>query len=544
MSTGHSSSSPFPERSSADRLQSWKEIANYLRYGSRTVQRWEKTEGLPVYRHLHERLGTVYSYKDELDLWWTRRGQHLQTPEEPALGRIMVAVLPFSDLSADSDQEYFSNGLTEELITRLGGLHPKRLGVIARTSVTQYKGATIPISAIARDLGVSYVLEGSVRREGERVRVHAQLVQASDQTHLWAETYERELSGVFAVQSEIARKVAHSLALEFRVPEQASVPRTANMAAYEAYLRGQYFGNKRTGNALRKAISYFEQAIVLDPSYSAAYAGMAECYVMLSFYADQPPLTLMPHAKQAALKAVTMDESIGEAHACLGEVKTYFEWDWHGAEQEFKRAIELNPSYATAHHWNAIFLTIHNREAEAFDEIALAQQLDPLSLVIQSWSAFLHYFWGDYDEAIRQCREALELDPSFALAHACLGLASEQKGMHEETRSELQTALQFSENNTDILAMLGHSSAVTGDRATALTIIDQLQSSPSDGYVSPYAFAVIHTGLGDHDSALKWLMRAYKEHAIWLALMKLDPRLKPLAADPRFQTLARRIGLT
>ena len=544
MSTGHPSSSPLPERLSADRLQSWKEIANYLRCGPRTVQRWEKTEGLPVYRHLHEKLGTVYSYKGELDLWWTRRGQHLQTPEEPALGRIMVAVLPFSDLSADSDQEYFSNGLTEELITRLGGLHPKRLGVIARTSVTQYKNAIIPISAIARDLGVSYVLEGSVRREGERVRVHAQLVQASDQTHLWSETYERELSGVFAVQSEIARKVAHSLALEFRVPEQAIVPRIANMAAYEAYLRGRHFCNKRTGDTLRKAISYFEEAIVLDRNYSAAYAGMAECYVMLSFYAEQPPLLVMPQAKQAALKAVAIDESIGEAHACLGEVKTYFEWDWQGAEQEYKHAIDLNPSYATAHLWNALFLAINNRQPEAFDEIALAQHLDPLSLVIQSWTAFLHYGWEDYDEAIRQHRAALELDPSFAIAHAYLGLAYEQKGMHAEARSELRTAMQLSENNTDILAMLGHSSAVAGDHATALTIIDQLQSSASDGYVSPYGFAVIYTGLGDHDSALKWLIRAYEEHAIWLVLIKLDPRLKPLAADPRFQTLARRIGLT
>jgi tetratricopeptide (TPR) repeat protein len=416
--------------------------------------------------------------------------------------------------------------------------------VIARTSVTQYKSASIPISAIARDLGVSYVLEGSVRREGERVRVHAQLVQASDQTHLWAETYERELSGVFAVQSEIARKVAHSLALEFRVPEQAIVPPTANMAAYEAYLRGRHFCNKRTGDTLRKAISYFEEAIVLDRSCSAAYAGMAECYVMLSFYAEQPPLLVMPQAKQAALKAVAIDESIGEAHACLGEVKSYFEWDWQGAEQEYKRAIELNPSYATAHLWNAVFLAINNRQPEAFDEIALAQHLDPLSLVIQSWTAFLHYGWGNCDESIRQYRAALELDSSFAIAHAYLGLAYEQKGMHAEARSELQTAMQLSENNTDILAMLGHGSAVAGDRATALTIIDQLQSRASDGYVSPYAFAVIHTGLGDHDSALKWLIRAYEEHAIWLVLIKLDPRLKPLAADPRFQTLARRIGLT
>ena len=544
MSTRQSNGSPFPERPSSDRLHSWKEIAGYLRHGPRTAQRWEKTEGLPVYRHLHEKLGTVYSYRDELDLWWTRRGQHLQTPEQAAPDRIMMAVLPFSNLSGDSDQEYFSNGLTEELITRLGGLYPRRLGVISRTSVMQYKSATIPIPSIARDLGVSYVLEGSVRREGERVRVHAQLIQANDQTHLWAETYEREFSGVFAVQSEIARKVAHSLALEFQVPEQAIVPRITNMAAYEAYLRGRYLCNKRTGDALRKAIAYFEQALALDRNYSLAYAGMAECYVMLSFYDGQPPLLMMPRAKQAALKAVAIDDSIGEAHASLGEVKTYFEWDWQGAELEYKRAVELNPSYATAHLWNACFLAINNRKPEALDAIALAQQLDPLSRVIQSWTAFLHYAWGDYDQAIRQYREALELAPSFAIAHAYLGLVYEQKGMHVEARGELQTAMQLSQNNTDILAMFGHVCSVAGDRATALATIDQLESSARDGYVSPYGFAVIHAGLGDHDSALTWLMRAYEEHAIRLVLIKLDPRLRPLAADSRFQSLVRRIGLT
>jgi TolB-like protein/Flp pilus assembly protein TadD len=532
-----------PERSSNSMLHSWKEIASHLRRGERTAQRWEKTEGLPVYRHFHGRLGSVYSYKDELDLWWTRRRQQLEAQPEQLPGKIMLAVLPFSNLTGDSDQEYFSNGLTEELITRLGGLHPHRLGVISRTSVMQYKGATIPIPAIARDLGVSFVLEGSVRREAGRVRVHAQLIQATDQTHLWTATYEREFSGVFAVQSEIAGEVAHSLALELRVPQAAGVRRATNMAAYEAYLRGRHFCSKRTGEALRKGMAYFNQAISLDRSYSLAYAGMAECYVMLCFYAQEPPLLTMPQAKQAALKALDIDESIGEAHALLAEVKTYFEWDWQGADQEYKRAIELNPSDARARLWHACFLAINGGQREALDEIAQAQQLDPLSLIIQSWAAFLHYASGNYDEAIRLSRDALELDPSFATAHAYLGLAYEQTGMKDQARYELQTAMQLSGNNTSISAMLGHACALAGDRPAALEMIGQLQSRDSGEYVSSYDIAVIRAGLGDHDAALNALMKAYEERAIWLVLVKLDPRFKLLVTDSRFEKLVRRIGL-
>lgn len=527
------------------RLDSWKEIASYLRRGLRTVQRWETTEDLPVYRHLHEKLGSVYSYENELDAWWTHRGQHLHGVNEPAQNKILIAVLPFNNVSGDPEQEYFSSGLTEELIAKLGKLPAERVGVIARTSIMRYKGTTLPIAEIARELGVSHVLEGSVRQEGERVRVTARLIQASDQTHLWADTYEQQLTAVFAVQSELANKVASSLASELLVGHRAvSIhPPTQDMAAYEAYLRGRYICGKRTKDSLKRGIQYFEEAIAREPRFALAYAGQADAYTLLAFYEDAPPQVVMPKAKAAALKALEIDDSLGEAHASLADIASWFDWDWSAGEKEYKRAIELNPSYATARHWYAAFLSANGQPAKALNELRRARELDPLSLVINCWIGIVLYFARQYSSAVEELWCTLDFDPSFALAHGYLGATFEQQEKFSEAAEELKTALTLSGGNPGFLTMLGHTYAVGGRQTEARDVLEEVHRKSEQGNIPSYGIAAIYVGLGENDCAFKWLDRCCEEHSIALGFINVDPRFDPVQTDSRFSRLLQRIRL-
>jgi len=525
------------------RLNSWKEIALYLQSGVRTVQRWEKTEDLPVYRHLHEKLGSVYSFKSELDVWRRNRSNPICT--SGTFHKTMVAVLPLRNLSGDPEQEYFSDGLTEEIIVHLGQVYPRKLGVIARTSVARYKGSSAPIYRIGQELGVGYVLEGSVRREKDRVRVTAQLVDARDQTELWADTYERSLTAIFAVQQEIAQRVANSLAIEllkgFRGSPRNSV--VGDMAAYEAYLRGRYFTNKRTKEGLNKAVRYFEQALTLDPHCSLAYAGIADCCTLLGFYTDARPTEVMPKAKAAALKALEMNESLGEAHTSLGDVLSFYDWDWDGAEQEFLRAIELNPSYATAHHWYANYLSALGRHTDAHAEIQCALRLDPLSLIINAWAGVLLYLGRQYDQAIEQLTKTLELDSSFSVAHAYLGMAYEERLIFREAIAHFEAAVDISASSPVFLAMLAHGCAMSGNTTEAVRILDGLLALSAHCYVPSYVIAVIYVGLRDFDAAFRWMNRSCDERCIWLSLLNVDPRLDTIRSDRRFSELLQHIGL-
>lgn len=525
------------------RLNSWKEIAVYLQSGVRTVQRWEKTENLPVYRHIHEKLGTVYSFKSELDVWRRNRSNPLNA--SGALHKTMVAVLPFRNLSGDPEQEYFSDGLTEEIIVHLGQVYPRKLGVIARTSVARYKYSSAPVYRIGQELGVGYVLEGSVRREKDRVRVTAQLVDVRDQADLWAETYERSLNAIFAVQQEIARRVASSLAIELLEGFRGSPRNVAvgDMAAYEAYLRGRYFTNKRTKEGLHKAVHYFDQALAVDPNCSLAYAGIADCYTLLGFYTDATPAEVMPKAKAAALKALEIDESLGEAHTSLGDVLSFYDWDWEGAEREFLRAIELNPSYATAHHWYANYLGALGRHADARAEIACALHLDPLSLIINAWAGVLLYVGREYEKAIDQLTKTVELDPGFSVAHAYLGMAHEERSSFPEAIAQFEAAVDISASSPVFLAMLAHGCALSGNTGEAVRILDSLVALAAHCYVPSYAIAVVYVGLRDFDAAFRWLTRACDERCIWLSLLNVDPRLDTIRADRRFSDLLQRIGL-
>jgi len=461
-------------------------------------------------------------------------------------GRIQaVAVLPLADLSDQQPApDYFADGMTEALITDLAKI--KALRVISRTSVMQYKGVQRPLPQIARELNVDAVVEGSVLRSGKRVRITAQLIHAATDQHLWAESYERDLRDVLSLQSEVARAIANEIQVKLTPQEQARLvsARSIDPEAYQLYLKGRFYWNKRTEAGLKKGIEYFHQAIDLDPNYALAYAGIADCYSLLGWdlFGALPPREALPIAKAAAKKALETDDSLAEAHNSLAWTKLAFDWDWMGAEREFKRAIELNPGYAVAHHWYAECLAGMGRYAEALAEIRQAQELDPLSLIISSIVGWVLYFDRKDDQAIAEFRKALELDPNFWVAHWTLGRAYEQKAMFVEAIAEIQKAIDFSGGSPLSLAALGHTYAVWGMRAEAERVLNELKELP-EGYISPYGIAAIHAGLGEKDQAFIWLEKAYEERSGWLIWLRAEPISDPLRSDPRFQDLLRRVGL-
>jgi len=336
--------------------------------------------------------------------------------------RVMLAVLPFENLTGDPTQEYFSDGLTEEMISHLGVLDPKGLGVIARTSVMHYKNNQPQVGQIGRELGVQYVLEGSVRRDAGKVRVSAQLIQMSDQTHLWARQYDRDLSNLLGLQGEIAQEIGDEIQLTLGENKSASAISKAQIPksyeAYDLYLKGRYFWNKRTPEGFEEAIKYFQQAIAKDPDYARAYAGLADCYALLPGYTMTIPQTeALPKARAAALKALQLDERLAEAHTSMALIAENYDWDWQTAEKEYRRAIELNPNYATAHHWYAEYLTWNGRFDEALRESERARQLDPLSLIIAADNAMIFYYSRQYDRAEKGFNAVLEMEPTFPRAH-------------------------------------------------------------------------------------------------------------------------------
>jgi len=464
-----------------------------------------------------------------------------------ALPRIeSLAVLPLENFSRDPDQEYFADGMTEALITDLSKVSSLR--VISRTSVMQYKGAKKPLPQIARELQVDAVVEGSVERSGNRVRISAQLIHAATDSHIWADSYERELRDVLGLQSEVAQAIASEVKAKVTPEERMRLAstRAVNPEAYEAYLRGRFYQNKRTESGLRKAVECFQEAIQKDANYALAYAGLADSYTLLGqlLYAVLPPSEAMPKSKAAALRALQMDDTLSEAHTSLAYIELIYDWDWVKAQEDFKRAIELNPSYAQAHHWYALYLAAMGRQHESIAEMKRAQELDPLSSIVNTSVGWVLYYSRRYDEAIGQYRKVLALDPDFFVAHWELGLAYEQKGKYEEARSEFERARMLSPSNPVILASLGHAYAASGRRSQALEILNKLMKLSKQKFVSPYAIGELNAGLGANDQAFKWLEGAYGQRDTWLIFLKVDPGLDPIRSDARFQPLLSRVGLT
>jgi len=461
-------------------------------------------------------------------------------------GRTMLLVLPFEDLSGDSGQEYFADGLTDEIITELGRLRSDRLGVIARTSAMQYKHTRKPLRDIARDVGVDYVLEGSVLRAGGGVRVTARLIQSSDQTELWTESYERATPDVLALQRDVVDRIAQSLVIELLPNGNAPGGRAAavNPEAYEAYLKGRYYWNKRTADGLQKGLAYFQQAIQIDPRYAQAYAGMAESYLVAASSEGGmvPWREAIPKAREAAKKALELDGSLGSAHASLAYIIWEDELNWRRAEEEFKRAIELDPGYATAHQWYAEFLAGMGRHEEALAESMTARRLDPLSLIINAEIGYVYYYARKYDETIDACRKTLEMDNNFPPAHVFLSWAYLQKGLEAQAVEEREKGLVLQGIDNEKAAGFSRAYARGGLSGARRWALDQmLLKGPENA--RPYGAAVLCAGLRESDQAFYWLEECFRRHDTGLRWIKVDPKLDPLRSDPRFDSLLHRLHL-
>jgi TolB-like protein/DNA-binding winged helix-turn-helix (wHTH) protein/Flp pilus assembly protein TadD len=455
-----------------------------------------------------------------------------------------VAVLPLENLSGDASQEYFADGMTDQLIATLGQISALR--VISRTSVMGYKGARKPLPQIARELNVDAVIEGSITRSGGRVRITAQLIDAAVDKHLWAQSYDGDVRDTLALQSRVARAIAEEIRVNVQPKEQAALRnvKAVNPDAYEAYLKGRYFWNKRTADGLNKAKAYFDEAVAKAPDYAQAYSGLADTYALLGDWqwGVMASKEALPAAKAAAIRALELDNTLGEAHTSLGFALSGFDWDWASAEKEFRRAIDLNPGYATAHHWYAWHLSLMGRHGEAIAEMRKARSLDPLSLIINADLAEILLIAHFVDESLQQSRKAIEMDPDFALAHNQLAEAYLQKHRRDDAIAEFQKAVQLSEGSPICTANLARAYASSGRSAEAGRLLTDLQKRSNPAYSNAAEIAMVYAALGDKPRALAWLERGYNER--FNAGVLLRPGFDPLRADPRFRDLVHRVGLT
>ena len=466
---------------------------------------------------------------------------------QAAPNRLMLAVLPFENLTGDPAQEYFSDGLTEEMIAQLGRLDPAGLSVIARTSVEHYKGSHAPLETIRRELGVQYVLEGSVRRDADKVRISAQLIQMRDQTHLWARQYDRELSHLLALQGEIAQDIAGEIQAALGEKKHAlpapQVSLPPSYDAYDLYLEGRYFWNKRTKEGFQRASEYFQQATARDRNFARAYAGLADTYGLMSTWALVPQGEFMPKARSAALRALELDENLAEAHTSLALVAENYDYDWQGAEKEFKRAIQLDPSYATAHQWYAECLSWQGRFEEALAESERARQLDPLSIIIASDHAVILYQSRQYDRAIAQARSVLEMDPNAPSAEEVLLYSYVQEGRFVEA----EKLVSHEESPADGAWLWVKKARVygpwgrTSETQQALAKVEHFHWKPEERVL---ALLPVYAATGRKEQAIALLERAIAEHSNAITSIKVDPIYDPLRRDPRFEALLRRLGLS
>jgi len=454
-----------------------------------------------------------------------------------------IAVLPFRDMSPQKDQDYFCEGMAEELInalTKIEGLH-----VAARTSAFQFKGKDLNVRKIGEELEVKTVLEGSVRKAENRLRITAQLINISDGYHLWSEKYDRDIEDIFAIQDEISLAIVDNLKLKLIRKEKAQLMKryTEDQEAYTLYLKGRYFWNRRYEGGLQKAIEYFQKAIEKDSIFVLAYAGIADCLCVMGLYDWIPPKEAYPNAKAATLRALEIDNTLPEAHASLGWIKMFYDWDWAAAEKAFKRAIELNPNYATAHEWYATFLAPMGRFDEAISELKKAQELDPLSLIIHAIGGYVYSFAGLVDKAIECCHKTIEMDPNFMLAYFFLGNAYSWNSLWKEAISAFQKLAALSGDSPLALGFLGFAYGMGGQKAEAQKILDRLNRLSKDGDAFPFFKLTVHIGLGDRVQALEWLEKAYDEKESMLAFIKFWPLFDSLRQESRFKALLKKMRL-
>ena len=590
-----------------DLLEGWKAIADHLNKTQRTVQRWEKTKALPIRRiksSSADEQGRVFAYKSELDAWWqemltatddvsdlttspkelngngdsSSRVDEKPPPRPPpppqpsprspsfwvavvlgvllvavglrvvqdqfnkvkaARGRITLAVRPFRNLSPEPSQEFMIAGLTEEMVTRLGQLHSKEMSVVRLTPGY----ATATPERLAKDIKADYVLEGSVRKIGDRVAITAQVVQVSSQTVIWGQSYERDVQDLLRVQEEVAAAITGEVLKN--LPHTASPVREVDRRAYTAYLEGRYFWNKRTTESLTRALALFQQSIAFDPTYAPSYAGLADCYELLGSapYTALPPNEAFPKAEAAAKKALQLDSTLAEAHVSLGYSEMVYEWNFPAAQGDLALALQLRPDYATGHQFYGYYLTAMGDLDGAIAERRRALELDPVNPLFTSALGEAFYHNRQFDRTIEQNLKSLELDPSYAIALVNIGRAYEMKGMHPQARDAFQKILSLAPNDRAVLALMGHEYAVSGDRARAIRVVSQLKEFSVHSYVPAIYIALIYTGLHDMDHAFEWLNKAYDERCEYLVYLATEPLAEPLRGDPRFAQLLQRLRL-
>jgi TolB-like protein/DNA-binding winged helix-turn-helix (wHTH) protein/Tfp pilus assembly protein PilF len=462
-------------------------------------------------------------------------------------GKVMLAVLPIANLTGDPVQDYFSEGLTEEMIARLGKLAPDRLGVIARASVMRYKDAKAPLASLERDLGVRYALEGSVRREGTILRFVVRLVRLPGAEQIWAGTYERDVNYVFAVQDEIAQAVADEIKITVAgIPRDSNRPAILSSSAYrayDAYLKGRYFWNKRTPEGFRAAIESFNESIAADPQFAPAHAGLADTYALLGTYNLAPPEEALPTARAAAVRALQLDDTLAEAHTSLGLIALFHDWDWSTAEAEYRRAIELNPNYATAHHWYAECLAFQGRFDEALASSERARQLDPLSLIIATDNGAILYFARQYDRAIAQLKNVLRAEPAFPRANGLIVFAYTEKGMFDAALDQIRQ-FRLADDSTWTYGSEAYALARAGRPAEAQRALAKyLDVTAADASERPWMVATVQAALGDRDPALAGLQEALRIHSGQIAALAVDPVYDALRDDGRFRELLRQAHL-
>jgi TolB-like protein/Flp pilus assembly protein TadD len=528
------------EKDPESRYQSAKEVVVDLRRLSHSEAAGPKNvvKRLPYIRPLAA-AGMVIAVASIAGFWaWHRRS----AAEPPRSGKVMLAVLPFEDHSGDPARDYFGDGLTEEMIAQLGRLSPGQLGVIARTSSMRYKNTSKPIPQVGRELGVDYVLEGTTRQVGDRVRITAELIQINDQTQLWSSSYERKVEDIFAVQNAVALSIAQALAVELLASEREALRsgRSVNPAAHEAYLHGRFHWSRLTRQQLETAREYFEQAVTIDPSYAPAYVGLAD-YYRASY--ELSPKVAMAKASAYVQRALALDNTLPEAHLALAGIE-YSEWDWPDAEQQFKWAVRLNPSYAEAHRAYSVFLAALGRTKEASDEIHTAQQLDPLSVPIDTSAGWVAYFARENDVAIQQCKKALDLEPNAANPHDCLGSAYLSKGMYQEAIRECGTAMALSGQDQDRAVCLARAYAAAGERDASRKVLQEMQGEGRQKHTPPYFLGVLYAAVGENDQAFASLEKGCRERDPYLAWLKVSPAVDPLRSDPRFQGLLDQLGFS
>jgi tetratricopeptide (TPR) repeat protein len=537
-----------------DHLDSWKEIASYLRREIRTVQLWEKNEGLPVHRHFHKQLGSVYALRSELERWKLQvsRKTDAQEPKTVALpdktedkteNRITISVPPLTNNTVNSDRRQLCDAIVAMTIAALEQLNPGQLQILSSNRPVPFEPGMACTPTDGN--GTYYLLQWSIQDDDDGLRVDAALLLAETRLVVWKHVYNSQVNELDQMPSYVSEQIAQCLWLKvFSSPTPVPTAiRREKTGARAAYLRGRYFWNQRNEEGLRKAIDCFESAIVADPRFALSYSGLADSLTLLSFYEIVSPSEAMPSARRAALKAIELDPNLAEAHASLADVLLHFDRDWQAADREYRRSIECNPDYALGYHWYANLLTARGQHEAAHIAIMQALEIDPVSVIIQVWAGVTAHLAHQFDEAVRHYRSALELDPHFIWAHMYMAQALEQQGNLKGALREFETTLQLSGGSNCVKAMKAHAYAVAGEKSSAREILSEIKRARSRKNLPSYDIAATYTALGESDHAVAWLNRACEERNMKLFTLTQDPRFDPLRQRSAFKEIVAQMGL-